>query len=89
MPDGALFVADQVILAKVAAGFNGNQGNGQAAGVFQSVRLTEGNMDSFALTQETRADVGGDLGGAFDDDPVCRAMQVGVQRGGFARGKTD
>jgi hypothetical protein len=80
-------VADQVVFAKITAGLDRDQGDRNATGVFQPVRLAEGDVDRFPLADKAGAEADSDLGGAFDHDPVFRAVEMGLQRGGFPRGK--
>ena len=82
-------MADQVVLAEIAAGFHGDQGDRQAAGVFQPVRLAEGDMDGLALAHQPGAEAEGDTGGARDDDPVFGAVEVGMQRCGLPRSEAE
>jgi hypothetical protein len=77
-------VPDHVVFAKVAAGCDRDQRHRQATGVFKAVRLAEGDVDGVSLADEAGADAHGDLGGALHDDPMFRAVQVGLERGGGA-----
>lgn len=78
-------VADHVILAEVAAGLDGDEGDGQAAGVFQAVRLAKGDVNRLAFAHQPGAVAKRHFGSAFNDDPVFGPVQVGLKAGRFPR----
>ena len=82
-------MVDQVVFGQIAAGFHRDQGDGQAARVRQPVRLAKRDVDGLTLPHQAGTEAEGDFCGAFDDDPVFGAMEVGLQRRRLAGGKTN
>ena len=74
-----VFVANDVILAEVAARLHFDQRQRHFAGVFHAVHGAQWDVDGLVLGDELNLFTDGHFGRAFDHDPVLGSVVVALQ----------
>lgn len=82
-------VLQEIVFAKIGAGLDGDQDQGQAAGVLQPVKSAQGDRDRLAFRDEPDSVPQGHPSGPPDHHPMFRSMQMRPHGQHLARLKLD
>jgi hypothetical protein len=75
-PPIGVFQAHDIVFAQIAARLDLDHFKLRDPGVVQAVDLADGDVGGLVLTEQKDLLALGDLGAAFDHDPVLRAVVV-------------
>lgn len=72
-------VSDYVVFTQIGASLNFDQYHGNFPGVFHSVCRSQWDIDGLVFGYQTFLIIDGDLGRAFNHDPMLGTMMVRLQ----------